>query len=134
MLIGLAGSKLLSRVLTRISGKLVIEGDIHSDETTPTDVTPETKPKATNIMAGDVQQPEKKPVEKPKVSFVEKLGVVVDDKDYAKVIQELLKEGAIKTPDKDQNVLRTKDENLATELFNIIEDRKDLHDSSKNDE
>jgi hypothetical protein len=139
-LIGLAESKLFSRVLTRVSGKLVIEGDVHEPENK--DITPDDKPKATNIMNTE-SKPEKKPEVKPaekkpedpkKVTFVEKLGTVVDDKDYAPIIQELLKEGKIKTPSATENDLRTKDEYLAKLMFELIEDRKDLHDSAAKDQ
>jgi hypothetical protein len=132
-LIGLAESKLFSRVLTRISGKLVIEGDVpvpENKEINPEDSPSSKKPK--NIMDQDVSQ-RRQSTESKKVSYVEKLGTIIDDEDYNKVIQELLKEGKIKTPDEKQNVLRTKDEKEAKELFELIEDRKDLHDSAAKD-
>ncbi len=54
-IIGLSESKLFSRVLTKASGKLIIEGDVPHDE--PKDVTPEVdenEKSGKNIMEDDV--------------------------------------------------------------------------------
>lgn len=121
-LVGLSESKLFSRVLTRISGKLIIEGDIHPEEK---DITPgkegdmegeENKP-GLNIMQDDSP---------PKVSFVEKLTTVVDEDEYKKAIQSLIDEKSITNPDE----LRTKNEAEAKRVFKMIEQQKGFEDSA----
>jgi hypothetical protein len=123
-LVGLAESKLFSRVLTRISGKLVIEGDIAPPGEKNIDggvIKPTDGSK--NIMSENV---------KPKVTYVDKLTTVVDDQDYKDVIATLIKDKKIKRPDEKQNVLRTKDEKLAKEVFELIEQYKGFEDAEKN--
>lgn len=121
-LIGLSESKLFSRVLTRISGKLVTEGDVPHDE--EKNITPEVdepeKKSGKNIMQDDTP---------PKVSFVEKLTTVVDDKEYKATIQSLITEKKIKGPDD----LRTKDEEIAKEVFEMIEQQKGFEDDAANE-
>jgi len=109
-LVGLSESKLFSRVLTRISGKLIIEGDLHPEDK---DITPETgktdeaKPAGgMNIMQDDSP---------PKVSFVEKLTTIVDEDEYKPVIQSLINEKKITNPDQ----LRTKNEDEAKNIFEM---------------
>ena len=125
-LVGLSESKLFSRVLTRISGKLVIEGDVpHAEEK---DITPEKEgvgesdenKTGVNIMQDDTP---------PKVSFVEELTTVVDDKEYKATIQSLITEKKIKGPDD----LRTKDEAMAKEVFEMIEQQKGFEDDAANE-
>jgi len=120
-LVGLAESKLFSRVLTRISGKLVIEGDLHHEE--PKDITPETgkvdeeKPSGVNIMQDNTP---------PKISFVEKLTTVVDDPEYKAAIQSLIDEKKITNPDQ----LRTTNEAEAKNVFEMIEQQKGFEDDA----
>jgi len=116
-LLGLAESKLFSRVLTRISGKLVTEGDIHHED--PKDITTEVdkeKSSGKNIMDDD---------SKPVITFSEKMSTVVDDPEYKASIQSLIDEKKIKNPDE----LRTKDEKRAKEVFEMIEQQKGFEDS-----
>lgn len=124
-LIGLAESKLFSRVLTRISGKLVVEGDIPTEDLK--DVTPvkeKTKPKtgsSVNIMEGKKQT-------ETNITFVEKLSTIVDDSEYSTVIKSLMDEGKIQSAEE----LRTKDEQKAKEIFIIMEQYKGFEEAEKN--
>ena len=123
-LVGLAESKLFSRVLTRISGILVTEGDVAPPVEKSIDgeaIKPTVGSK--NIMSENV---------KPKVTFAEKLSIVVNDPDYQNAIKSLINEGKIKRPDENQSVLRTKDEKLAKEVFELIEQYKGFEDAEKN--
>ncbi len=118
-LIGLAESKLFSRVLTRISGKLVTEGDVPHEE--PKNITPEVdenKPSGKNIMQDDSP---------PKVSFVEKLTTVVDDSEYKVSIQNLIDDKKIKDPSE----LRSKDESKAKVIFENILYQKGFEESAE---
>jgi hypothetical protein len=63
--------------------------------------------------------------------YAGKLQIVVDNPDYKKAINNLIKEGKIKRPDEKQNVLRTKDEKLAKEVFELIEQYKGFEDAEK---
>jgi len=120
-LLGLAESKLFSRVLTRISGKLVTEGDVpHDDKDITSEVEEPEKKTGKNIMQDDIP---------PKVSFVEKLTTVVDDPEYKTTIQSLITEKKIKSP----GDLRTKDEALAKEIFEMVEQQKGFEDSESDE-
>jgi len=119
-LVGLAESKLFSRVLTRISGKLVIEGDIPVPDEKP--VEGEVVTGGKNIMAD---------TSKPKISFVEKLGTVIDDPEYQEAIKTLISEKKIPKPDEKQNALRTRNEKEAQLTYELIEQYKGFLDSEK---
>lgn len=76
-----------------------------------------------------------KPKVKPLGKFAKKLKKIVDLDDYADSINSLVTDTNIDllTPENVGKVLRTKDEKLAQEVFNLIEDRKDMIDSAKKD-
>lgn len=76
-----------------------------------------------------------KPKEKPLGKFAKKLAKIVDHKDYADSINSLVMDenNEILTSGNVATSLRTKDEKLANEIFNLIENRKDMIDSAKKD-
>ena len=120
-LLGLAESKLFSRVLTRISGKLVTEGDVpHEEQKDITSEVDEKKTSGKNIMQDDSP---------PKVSFVEKLTTVSDEPEYRTAIQSLIDEKKITSPDE----LRTKNEVEAKDIFEMIEQQKGFEDDAANE-
>jgi len=119
-LLGLAESKLFSRVLTRISGKLVIEGDVSPED--PKNVTPgPEESKGKNIMDDEPA--------KPKITFVEKLKMVVEDPEYKTSIQSLIDTGNIKDPPQ----LKTEKEGTAKRIFEMIERQKGFEESAEKD-
>ena len=81
------------------------------------------------------QKAAKKTVSNPIGKFVKKLSKIVDLEDYADSINSLVTDenNKILTSDNVAASLRTKDEKLAKEVFNLIEDRKDIIDSAKKD-
>ncbi len=78
----------------------------------------------------------KKAAKKPLGKFAKKLSKIVDLEDYAESINSLVTDDScsLLTPENVGKVLRTKDEKLAIEVFNLIEDRKDMIDSAKKDQ
>lgn len=119
-LIGLAESKLFSRVLTRISGKLVIEGDV--PEVSDKELIGDSSNGAKNIMDMEVDET------KADKAFVNKLKDVVDDPDYENAIKTLIQEGKV-VAKQGNNDLRTEDESRAKEVFELIMRYKGFEDS-----
>ncbi len=72
---------------------------------------------------------------KPLGKFAKKLAKIVDDKEYVKSIESLIVDTGVGLIDSDNagDILRTKEETLAKEVFNMIEDRKDIIDSAAKD-
>lgn len=71
--------------------------------------------------------------EERKEGFVVKLSKVVDDPEYKEIIDDLIADGKIEVPDENQNILRTKDEREAKQIFELIEKYKSFHDQEKED-
>lgn len=78
------------------------------------------KPSGKNIMRDDSP---------PKVSFVEKLTMIVDENEYKTAIQSLINEKKITNPDE----LRTKNEAAAKDIFEMIERQKGFEDDAANE-
>lgn len=77
----------------------------------------------------------KKAGDKPLGNFAKKLSKIVDEKDYSESINSIIGDDsiAIINPDNAGEILRTKDEKIAKEVFELIESRKDMIDSAKKD-
>jgi len=78
----------------------------------------------------------KKAEKKPLGKFAKKLKEIVDLEAYSDSINSLVTDDScsLLTPENVGANLRTKDEKLANEIFNLIEDRKDIIDSAAKDE
>ena len=115
-LIGLAESKLFSRVLTRITGKIILEGDV----TVTKDVTPESNgTTAKNIV--DVE-------DNPQKTFVQKLAGIVDEPDYKSTISDLINSKEIINTSKTTE-LRSEDEETAERVYELIIKTKGFEES-----
>ena len=73
--------------------------------------------------------------DKPLGKFAKKLSEIVDDEKYSESINSLIgdKDITVIGPKNAGDILRTKVEKTAKEIFELIESRKDMIDSSKNE-